>query len=386
MSVYKRPDSKYWWFKLTLGGKLYQRPTKLSNKREAEDYERAFRTKLINGEVGLDGPKTSPTLREFEQRFVEFIETDRAGKPETVRFYKNRFKRLLEWSPLGDARLGNIDSDLVDRYKVFRRKSVGVVSTNRELATLRRALHLAREWKLIKGVPKVRLLADEPQRDYVLDRDLEPKYLAACQPLLHDVAVLLIDTGLRVGEAVALQWSDIHFDPAGKARYGWLNVRSGKTKYAKRNVPLTARVSSLLKSRMEAAQEKNIESQWVFYGDSPENHILTTSLAHMHAEVCRPGRGEKRRFLFSKDFVVHSLRHTALTRFGEAGADAFTIQKLAGHSSVTISQRYMHPTSEIVENVFDHLAALNKRASRRSKKKKVAMFSGTANQARRLTA
>lgn len=39
------------------------------------------------------------------------------------------------------------------------------------------------------------------------------------------------------------------------------------------------------------------------------------------------------------DCVIHSLRHTFLTRFGEAGADAFTIKKVAGHSSVTISER-----------------------------------------------
>ncbi|MGH9932242.1 MAG: tyrosine-type recombinase/integrase [Pyrinomonadaceae bacterium] len=45
-----------------------------------------------------------------------------------------------------------------------------------------------------------------------------------------------------------------------------------------------------------------------------------------------------------KDCVIHSLRHTFLIRFGEAGADAFTIKKVAGHSSVTISERYLHPT------------------------------------------
>ncbi|MBL8178764.1 MAG: tyrosine-type recombinase/integrase [Bryobacterales bacterium] len=39
-------------------------------------------------------------------------------------------------------------------------------------------------------------------------------------------------------------------------------------------------------------------------------------------------------------FVLHSLRHTMLTRLGQAGVDAFTIMKIAGHSSITISQRY----------------------------------------------
>jgi integrase len=46
------------------------------------------------------------------------------------------------------------------------------------------------------------------------------------------------------------------------------------------------------------------------------------------------------------EFVLHSLGYTYGTRFGEAGADAFTIMKLMGHSSATICQRYVHPTPE----------------------------------------
>ena len=54
-------------------------------------------------------------------------------------------------------------------------------------------------------------------------------------------------------------------------------------------------------------------------------------------------------------FVVHSLRHTMLTRLGEAGVDAFTIMKIAGHSSITTSQKYLHPSSEVLELAFEKL-------------------------------
>ena len=50
-----------------------------------------------------------------------------------------------------------------------------------------------------------------------------------------------------------------------------------------------------------------------------------------------------------------------LTRLGEAGADAFTIMKIAGHSTVTVSQRYVHPTPEALERAFERLEALNGR-------------------------
>ena len=48
-----------------------------------------------------------------------------------------------------------------------------------------------------------------------------------------------------------------------------------------------------------------------------------------------------------------------LTRLGEAGADAFTIMRIAGHSNVTVSQRYVHPTPEGMERAFERLEMLN---------------------------
>jgi integrase len=78
--------------------------------------------------------------------------------------------------------------------------------------------------------------------------------------------------------------------------------------------------------------------------------------------------GEKQA-IFPREFVIHGLRHTFLTRLGEAGADAFTIMKLAGHSSVTVSQRYVHPTPESCETAFERLEALNAREFVRAKSK-----------------
>ena len=49
-----------------------------------------------------------------------------------------------------------------------------------------------------------------------------------------------------------------------------------------------------------------------------------------------------------------------LTRLGEAGVDSFTIMKIAGHSSITVSQRYVHPSSESVERAFEKLEALKR--------------------------
>ena len=55
-------------------------------------------------------------------------------------------------------------------------------------------------------------------------------------------------------------------------------------------------------------------------------------------------------------------------RFGEVGADAFTIRKVAGHSSVTSSERSNRPTSEGQERAFERFANLNQEAVEKAEK------------------
>jgi integrase len=59
---------------------------------------------------------------------------------------------------------------------------------------------------------------------------------------------VLLDTGLRLGELLILDWTQVRIEPAKGARFGFLTVLSGKAKSGKpRNVPLSKRVVELLK-------------------------------------------------------------------------------------------------------------------------------------------
>ena len=44
---------------------------------------------------------------------------------------------------------------------------------------------------------------------------------------------------------------------------------------------------------------------------------------------------------------------------GEANTDPFSIQQIAGHSSIVVSQKYVHPTPETLEDAFSRLEAYN---------------------------
>ena len=53
-----------------------------------------------------------------------------------------------------------------------------------------------------------------------------------------------------------------------------------------------------------------------------------------------------------KGFEPYCLRHSALTMLAESGCDAFTLARIAGHSSITITQRYCHPQADAIERAF----------------------------------
>ena len=57
-----------------------------------------------------------------------------------------------------------------------------------------------------------------------------------------------------------------------------------------------------------------------------------------------------------RPFVLYSFRHTFLTRLGEGGCDSWTLARIAGHSSVAISFRYVHPSEDRVLEAISRLA------------------------------
>jgi hypothetical protein len=57
-----------------------------------------------------------------------------------------------------------------------------------------------------------------------------------------------------------------------------------------------------------------------------------------------------------KQFEIYCLRHSALTMLAESGCDAFTLARIAGHSSITIAQRYCHPQADAIERAFGNLS------------------------------
>jgi integrase len=134
---------------------------------------------------------------------------------------------------------------------------------------------------------------------------------------------------MRPGEAFALRWENVYLNGTG----GLIQVTEGKTKAARRMLPMVPAVYQALKARREAAGTP--EEGWLFPASSREGHLYKDT-----------AKDEL------KPFQPYVLRHTALTRLAEAGCDVFTLARIAGHSSITITQRYVHPQADAIERAF----------------------------------
>jgi integrase len=239
--------------------------------------------------------------------------------------------------------MNEITSESAASY-VAHRQALGleVSSINRELQVLRRVLHLAVEWDVVDALPRLRMLTGEKHRERVVAVEEEARYLAAASEPLASIATVLVDTGMRPEECFRLRWESITWL---NGRFGTLLVTHGKTAAARRVIPMTPRVRSVLEMRWTAAGKP--EEGWVWPALAYSGHVESSSLKKQHRRALRLSS--------VRHFVLYSLRHTFLTRLGESGCDAWTLARVAGHSSISISARYVHPSQDAVLEAISRL-------------------------------
>jgi integrase len=132
-------------------------------------------------------------------------------------------------------------------------------------------------------------------------------------------------------------------------RNGTLMVTHGKTKAARRLLPMTPRVRHVLEARWKA-QGRPAEG-YVWPAPTKSQHIEPSSLKKQHIRALRLSN--------VRPFVLYSLRHTFLTRLGQSGCDVWTLAWIAGHSSIAISARYVHPSEDAVLTAMARLGGHN---------------------------
>lgn len=345
----KRGDT--WYTRLMYGRVLYQRSLKTRNKAEAARLEAVFRSGLVKKEFGIIDVRDAPTLLELETKLTNNWAANTA--PRTAAFYGEHLAVLKRYIPMATCRISSIDSAMIENFIQWRLKEkVSPTTCNHSLRTLRRILYLAKKWAMIRDVPAISLLPNENVReavitDWMLDKMV--KWVAKAYPksTMQHLLVFLVDSGLRISEACNLQRTHVTYD--GDLKPVSVRVVAGKSKYARRTVPLTERAALALESCI-----KRSRSEYCFAGKGGKGHATR----HYPSEMFRTIRDAMN---LGPDYVLHSCRHTFCTRLAAMGCNASMIQHLAGHSSISISQKYIHDDESAKVAAIELLNNANKR-------------------------
>ena len=147
-------------------------------------------------------------------------------------------------------------------------------------------------------------------------------------------------TGLRRGEILNLKWSDIDFNRS------LIHVESSdtfRTKAGKRrSLPMHDVVKQILLNRSVKTQ-----SEFVFdSGGSPIHGDWVTKLTKRCVRLA--GLNPKLHF--------HSIRHTFATWLVQAGVSIYEVQKLLGHSSVSVTQVYSHLAASELQDAIGKIS------------------------------
>lgn len=170
-------------------------------------------------------PAPCPTFHEFTSAWL--CDGEPGWRPRTVRDYRWALElHLLPY--FARHRLADITIEEVDRYKAakLREGKLAPNAINKTLTRLAQILEVAVEYGHIERNPakgkRRRVKGTEPQRSWVEPEQL-PDLIDAADTFLRPMIATLAGAGLRIGEAVALDWRDV------KLGTGTLIVREAKT-------------------------------------------------------------------------------------------------------------------------------------------------------------
>ena len=112
LSLFKPPDSRYWWYSFYFEGQRHRNSTKKTTRTAAAVVEATELARLQEGRPSQVRRKKPPTLRDFSERFLEWVKDSQRLTPNGKRYYQYGW-RLLSQSKLMGMRLDQIRKTLL---------------------------------------------------------------------------------------------------------------------------------------------------------------------------------------------------------------------------------------------------------------------------------
>lgn len=322
--------------------------SRTSTERWAREKARVFLARQAAREK-----EPAPTFAAFAGPWVEDHILGNRLRPSTAASMRVTLREHL-LPMFGKLRLDEISDEQVTALKKLDRESSTI---NRILQFFKQILRAAQKKGHLVKLPEIKLLKVHNDRRCFYQPEDYTRFVeaAASDPKTLVLVLLAGDAGLREGEITALDWSQVDY------RNGKIHVVAsewngivGPPKGGKsRSVPMTPRLRAALEA-LPVVGTRVLTRNGKRRGDPVGRGTFGDWLekAQKAANVQRKG--------------IHTLRHTFCSHLAMAGAPVTAIRDLAGHSTIVVTQRYMHLAPQNLTSAIDLLAGLHGSARSRS--------------------
>lgn len=329
MSVFKRGNR--YWIRFRFNHQRYRRPSPDNTAAGAKAYEALLRQKLAKG-MPIEEPQKEKMISfsEFiDKWFDTYVKTNNKPSEQSHKFdvIKNHLRPFF-----GKTSLDKINNFMIEEYKAKKQKQ-GICNKtiNNHIGMLGKCLRCAVDWEIIDKIPKIQPLKVPPQAFKFLTEEEYSKLLESArthEPDIYEMILFALRTGVRVGELLVIDWSDINFsNRTVMIRRSIFKGIIGSPKSNKiRQVPLAEDIYNILYARKE-------NEGFVFLNREGKVHSRF-SLDRSLDRACRAAG--------IKIVSWHPLRHTFASKLANNGISLQVIQALLGHSDIKMTQRYAH--------------------------------------------
>ncbi len=292
-----------------------------------------------------DDPVAERRARAAVPTFAEFAKNEympdakahkRSWRADEIRIDKELVPRF------GRLQLTEITTKDIQQFHTAKRASRFPATANRYLSLMARMMQIAVEREYIERNPAraVHKFREDNARERHLSKEEIGRFLEALGSLknrsMANSFKFLLFTGLRKGEAMTLAWRNVNIE-AGTIYLE--KTKNGRT----RTVVLNALARQVL-DEMLALREG--DHPYVFPGRDANAPVSNPSKVFAAALKSAGIEG----------FHCHDLRHTYASLAINSGASLYDVQKLLGHATSQMTQRYAHLADDSLRAATENVA------------------------------
>ena len=335
MFLSKRSNGIYYLWYNDEGGRKQKVSTSCNLKSDAVKFLRDFNENEHKRKIHL----TLKTVREFFSDYQNYSKSVHTLK--TQQSIDSAFRELLRI--VGDIRLDKVGIRDIESFLAQKKVEASEWTARKYYISLASAFETAKRWDYIPLNPFRKV--QKPKTSEVQPVHLTKEGMKSLLNLVADTQsknlyLMAVLTGLRLGELLNLQWSDIDLD----ARV--IQIRNSDTFTTKsrknRSIPMNEQLHQAFVIMKNVAG-----SELVFHSKGKRLKANWVSKV-FKSYVIKAGLNEKLHF--------HSLRHTFASWLVQDGVSLYEVQKLLGHSNISVTQVYSHLQPETLHATVNKIS------------------------------